>query len=459
MNVVIIGVTAIGEVLAKYMVEEGHDVHVVDPSAEAIQQLTSRVDVRALQGDVRDQSVLHEVQISTSDLVLAVTNSDTSNIVTALGLHSLAPRARAAVWVRDEQFTANTHIWNGAQLEQAMLLTPERNALNLVMDLLEIPLAFEVASFLDGRIHIAGFRLNETSPLIGKRLQDIDKSQENHTLVAAVDRNGETIIPKGDFVFTAQDRLYIPLLAGQELSAAFAFMGLEQSHLRMRKTRYLIGGGGRMAFHLAIKLEEAGFHPTLVEKDRQRGLYLAEHLSRTSVLQGDVTDPALLQELIDPDTTYIALTGNQEINFMSSVLARQLGSGRSITMFDNEGYISLSAFMGIDAAVHPNLTAIGQVLGLLRPCDVVEAQLMLGGKLEAVLVKLGKEAPMLNIPLWEAGLPTGVIVAALVRGKHQYLPDGHTVCREGDMILLVSNRQNKIKQKLRQLILAGRNAA
>ncbi|MBF0114898.1 MAG: Trk system potassium transporter TrkA [Magnetococcales bacterium] len=456
MNVVIIGVTAMGEVLAKYMVEEGHDVHVVDPSGEAIAQLVDRIDVRALQGDVRDPDILHEVHINTSDLVLAVTNSDTSNIVTALGLHSLAPKAKSAIWVRDEQFTANTHLWNGAQLEQAMLLTPERNALNLVMDLLEIPLAFEVASFLDGRIHLAGFRLQADSPLIGKTLRNIDKSQENRTLVAAVDRHNELIIPNGEFIFGAEDHLYIPLLAGRELSASFAFMGLEQSHLRMRKTRHLIGGGGRMGLHLAMKLEKEGFHPTIVEKNRKHGEKLVEHLSKSKILHGDVTDQTLMQELIDPSTTYIAMTGNQEINFMSSVLTRRMGAGRSITMFDNEGYIALSSFMGIDAAVHPNLTAIGQVLGLLRPCDVTEAQLMLGGKMEAVLIKLGEHAPLVGKALSSARIPAGVIVATLVREDQLLLPDGNTVFQSGDQILLVSNRQEKIKRKVRQLILPER---
>ncbi|MBF0309703.1 MAG: Trk system potassium transporter TrkA [Magnetococcales bacterium] len=454
MNVVIVGVTAIGSVLAKYMVEEGHDVHVVDPSAEAIQQLLSHVDVRALQGDMSDPGIQSEVQIGTSDLVLAVTNSDTDNIVTALGLHSLAPKARAAIWVREEQFTTNTHIWNGSQLDQTMLLTPERNALQLVMDLLEIPLAFEVVSFLGGRIHIAGFRLQESSPLLGKPLHEIDKSRENRTLVVAVERHGQTIIPNGDFRFEVDDRLYLPLLEGRELSSAFAFMGLEQSHLRMHHTRHVIGGGGRMALHLALKLEEEGCQPTLVERDRQRCQFLAERLSKTRVLQGDVTDPGLLHELLDPVTTYIALTGNQEINFMSSVLARRLGAGRSITMFDNEGYIALSSFMGIDAAVHPNLTAIGQVLGLLRPCDVLEAQLLLGGKLEAALIRLNMESPMANKPLREVGIPHGVILAAVVRGNNQLmLPDGNTVCHHNDQILLVSNRQGKIKQKMRKLIL------
>ncbi|MBF0192037.1 MAG: Trk system potassium transporter TrkA [Magnetococcales bacterium] len=456
MNIIIIGITPIGEILAKYLVEEGHDIHVVDPNPESITQLLTQVDVRALQGDVSDLAILHEAHIHSADLVMAVTNSDTRNIVTALGLHSLAPNAKAAIWVRDEQFTTNTHIWNGSQLDRAILITPERNALNLVMDLLEIPMAFEVTSFLEGQIHIAGFRLLDDSPLIGKQLKKIDKNQDNRTLVAAVERDNETIVPDGEFVFQSRDRLYLPLLAGRELSSAFAFLGLEQSHLRMHKTRHLIGGGGRMALHLAMKLEQQGFKPTLVEKDRQRCEVLVARLTQSRILQGDVTDPALLQELIDPSTTYIALTGNQEINFMSSVLARRLGSGRSITMFDNEGYIALSAFMGIDAAVHPNFTAIGQIMGLLRPCDVQEAQLMLGGKLEAVLIRLADTAPLVGKILHQADMPKGVIVAALVRDGQLLLPDGNTQFKAEDQILLVSSRQNKSKRKIRQLVLAER---
>ncbi|GAB0057496.1 Trk system potassium uptake protein TrkA [Candidatus Magnetaquicoccaceae bacterium FCR-1] len=455
MNVIIIGITPISEVLAQYMVEEGHDIHVVDPNSEAIAQLLTKVDVRALQGDVRDPEILREAHIHSADLVMAVTNSDTSNIVTALGLHSLAPKAKAAIWVRDEQFTGNNHLWNGSQLDKTMVLTPERNALNLVMDLLEIPLSFEVTSFLDGKIHIAGFRLQDDSPLIGKRLKDVAKSRENRTLIAAVERGQETHVPDGNFVFEINDRLYIPLLAGQELSSAFTFMGLEQSHLRMRKSHHLIAGGGRMGLQLALKLENEGFRPTLIEKDRARGQLLVERLSKTRVLLGDITDPSLMQEMIHSDTTFIGLTGNQELNFMSSVLARRFGAGRSITMFDNEGYISLSAFMGIDAAVHPNLTAIGQVLGLLRPYDVREAHLMLGGKLEAVLVRLEHDSPLVGKALHEAGMPKGVIVAALLRKNRLLLPDGSTHLLPDDQILIVTHRQSKHKHKLNQLIKPG----
>ncbi|MEO5353864.1 MAG: Trk system potassium transporter TrkA [Magnetococcus sp. XQGC-1] len=455
MNIVIVGITPMGEVLAKYMVEEGHDVHVVDPNGEATARLSSSLDVRALQGDIRDPGMLHEVNMPAADLVLAVTESDSRNIVTALGLHSVAPKARMAIWVRDEHYTGNTHIWNGAQLERVMLLTPERNSLNLVTDLLEIPLAFEVASFLDGRIHIAGFCLQDNSPLIGKKLRDIDKSREDHTLVAAVERHNETIIPSGDFIFAAGDRLYIPLLAGRKLSEAFDFMGLEQSQLRMKKTRYLIGGGGVMALHLAHRLEEKGLSPTIIERDRERGKTLVETLASTRVLQGDATNLSLLRELIDPSTTYIALTGNQEINFMSSVLARRLGAGRSITLFDNEGYIEISSVMGVDAAVHPKFTTIGQVMGLLRPYSVPEAQLMLGGKLEAMLVDLGANAPLVGKALRDAGIPKGVVVAAVHRGGQLILPDGGTLFAAQDQVLFVSNRQGKVNQQIRQLILPG----
>ncbi|MBF0162500.1 MAG: NAD-binding protein, partial [Magnetococcales bacterium] len=173
MNVIILGATSIGGVLAKYLVEEGHDVHVIDPDGEAIAQLLAHVDVRTLQGHAEDPDALHEAQIHSADMVLAVTNSDSRNIVTTLGLHSMAPQARAALWVRDTQFTNNVHIWRDPQLKECIQLTPERNALNLVMDLLEIPLAFEAASFLGGRIHIAGLRLQDDSHLIGGRLSDI----------------------------------------------------------------------------------------------------------------------------------------------------------------------------------------------------------------------------------------------------------------------------------------------
>ncbi len=455
MNAIIIGATSIGGVLAKYLVEEGHDVHVIDSDGEAIAQLQSRVDVRALQCHPEDPDALREAHIHSADMVLAVTHSDSRNIVTTLGLHSLAPQARAALWVRDVQFTDNVHIWKSPQLKGCIQLTPEKNALSLVMDLLEIPLAFEAASFLGGRIHIAGFRLQDDSHLIGGRLSDIVENADRRTLVVAVERDDQLIIPHGEFVFKARDRLYLPLMAGHTLSDAFLFIGLEQSLLRMRNTHYLIGGGGIMGLHLARQLEQKGLRVTLVEKDQQRGMALAEMLTKTQVLRGDVTDPAFLQESIGTATTYISLTGNQEINFLSAVLARRLGAERAITMFDNEGYIAISALMGVDATVHPNLTVIGQVIGLLRPCDVVEAQLMMGGKLEAVLIRLEPTSPLVGKSLHAAGFPDGAIVATVVRDDQLLLPDGHTVLRAEDKILLVTNRQEKIKRTIRRLFQPG----
>jgi trk system potassium uptake protein TrkA len=456
MNILISGATPMGEVLARYMVEEGHDVHVVDPDSEAIAQMAGHLDVRALVGEIQDPAILSEVQIKTTDLILAVTSMDATNIVTALALHPLADNAHAAVWVRDAQFTDNAQLWGGSQLEKVMLLTPERNAISLLTDLLEIPLAFEVTSFMGGKIHIAGFCLQEGSSLVGKKLSTIDQSQENRTLVAAVERDGETIIPTGDFVFSAQDRLFIPLLEGGKLSDAFEFMGLEQSFLTMRNTRYLLGGGGRMAYLLARQMEEKGLSPTIIEQDRQQGKSLVQRLKNSQVLQGDVTNLNLLRELITPSTTYIALTGNQEINFMSSVLARRLGAGRSITLFDNDGYMSISQVMGVDAAIHPKFTTIGQVMGLLRRYPVSEAHLMLGGKLDALLVPLQPGAPLVGKQLRNVGIPKGVVIAAHSRNGQLTLPDGNTIFSAGDEVLIVSNRQAKLHREIRQLLLAER---
>ncbi|WP_130470419.1 Trk system potassium transporter TrkA [Candidatus Magnetaquicoccus inordinatus] len=452
MNILIAGATPMGGVLAKYMVEEGHDVHVVDANSDAIAEMVSHLDVRALVGEIQDPAILTEVQIQNTDLILAVSDMDTTNIVTALALHPLAPRARTAVWVRDTQFTENTQLWSGAQLDQVMLLTPERNALHLLIDLLEIPLSFEVASFMGGKINIAGFCLHEDSPLIGKKLSELVQSQENRTLVAAVERGSETIVPTGDFIFAAQDRLFIPLLEGRKLSSSFEFMGLEQSHLQMKNSRYLLGGGGRMSYLLARRLEEKGISPIIIEQDRQQGKHMLERLSSSQVLQGDVTNLNLLSELITPATTYIALTGNQEINFLSSVLARRLGAGRAITIFDNEGYMSISQVMGVDAAIHPKFTTIGQVMGLLRRYPVNEAQLLLGGKLDALLVPLQPGAPIVGKQLRHAGVPKGVVIAAHYRDGQLFLPDGNSTFNVGDQLLFVSNRQAKLNREIRKLL-------
>ncbi|MBF0165798.1 MAG: Trk system potassium transporter TrkA [Magnetococcales bacterium] len=443
MNVVIFGASMVGSVVAQHVAAEGHDVHVIDPDPAAIQDLQERLNIRALQGDAEDLELLSEVDIKKADIVLAVTDSDAGNIVISLITHALNEKARVITWIRGEQFTTGPNIWRSLPLSKVKVISPERTAIDMAMDLLEIPMSFEAVSFLDGRIRIAGFRLEDSSPLLGKRLADLDHVDANRTLVVAVDRAGEMIIPTGQFVFAPGDRIHITLVAGQELTPAFEFMGMEHNLRILRQHRTTIGGGGRMAMHVASRLEKLGVRPTVIENNPDRCEYLTTRLPNSVVIRGDATDGKVLKDCVDGQTTYISLTGNQETNFTTSILARRFGAKRALTMLDNESYLEAAPDLGIDAAIHPRLSAVGAMLRYIRNSKVIDASLMAGGKLDALLVEVQYGSRLANRKVKDADIPKGAILAAAIKEDAILLPDGNLTLAPKDKVLVVTPRMNR----------------
>ncbi|MBF0428176.1 MAG: Trk system potassium transporter TrkA [Magnetococcales bacterium] len=438
MKIIIFGAGMVGGTIAQHLSIEGHDIHVIDSDPMLLHDLQERLNIRSLQGEADDLELLSEVDIKRADIVLAATDSDSGNIVISLIVNSLNANARIITWLRGEPFTSGLDIWRNYPLNEVRVISPEHSAVDMAMDLLEIPMSFEVVSFLNGRIRIAGFRLEENSRLVGQRLDSLDAMMKTRTLVVAVQRGGEVIIPTGQFVFEPADRIHVALIEGHELETHFEFMGLTFQTEIMKQTRITIAGGGRMAIHVASRLEKLALRPTVIECNPDRCEFLSMRLQNSVVIRGNATDGKVLREYVDSRTTFISLTGNEESNFTSSLLARRFGAKRAITMLDNEDYLQASLDLGVDAAIHPRLSAVGSVLNYIRNSKVLEASLLAGGKLEALLVEVQPGSRLAKHPVKDASIPKGVILAAAIKGGNILLPDGNMTFSPKDKVLLLT---------------------
>lgn len=436
MKIVIIGAGVVGTTLTQYFSKEGHDVVVIDRDAALIRHIDETIDAQGIQGDAADHRILNDAGLESADLVLAVTDSDESNIVITLIAQAKNPKARIITRVRREHYISNRDLWSGQRFSNTLLISPERAASEAVKYLLEVDHSFEVIPFLDGAIRVAGFRLDDQSPLVGKPLREVTSDPKSRALVVAVVRGEEVMVPSGNYVLHKDDLIYVTLLGGKNASIPAPLLGRTNG----RHPKTVIVGGGWKGLRVAQILEESGHPAVVVERDRERCTVLASRLPKTVVIHGDGASSSVLSDVGMKNVNFVAITGHEEVNFLLALLGNKLGANRSIALMDNESYLSMAHTMGIDAAVSPKLSAVRDILRFLNKDQVMDAAPMLNGRVDALLVEMPRDSRIVERPLKMAGIPQGIIIAAVARGNETIIPNGDTVLHAGDKAMIVTHR-------------------
>ncbi|MBF0126407.1 MAG: Trk system potassium transporter TrkA [Magnetococcales bacterium] len=434
MEIIVLGAGVVGISLAKHLSGEEHNVVLIDNNASVIKQLQETMDLQALHGDTSDSDFLLSAGLDKADLVLAVTNSDESNVIITLMARSINPSARIIARVRKKQFLNNPRLLSSHTLGGVTVFSPEHAAVEMVLDLLQIDQAFEVVPFENGSVSIAGFRLGAESVLIGRPLCDIPELSKVGALIVAVDKGGEVLIPNGQTILNVTDRIFITTGMKTELPKIFTLLGKRPVQHR----KIVIAGGGWKGEQIAAKLENEGIPVTILEHSLARCEELAASLDETVVLHCDATDPETIQKNSQGTSTFLAMTGHQEVNMVLCLLARKFGALRAIAMMDNEAYITLSPSLGIDAVVSPKQAAVGKILRFLSKGKILDSATMLNGKLDALFMEIQEKSRMVGAPLKSLGLPKTLIVAAVIKKGQMLVPNGNMVLNPGDLVLLIT---------------------
>ncbi|MBF0427413.1 MAG: Trk system potassium transporter TrkA [Magnetococcales bacterium] len=435
MNIIIIGAGVVGISLAKHLSREEHNVIVTDNNAAVIRHLQETMDLQALHGDTSDSDFLQSAGMDKADIVLAVTNSDESNIIITLMARSMNPTARIVARVRKKQFLNNPQLLKVNTLGETSFFSPEHAAVDMVMDLLQIDQAFEVVPFENGSISIVGFRLGEESVLIGRPLSQIQELSNVGALIVAVDKGGEVVIPNGQTILSVTDRVFITTGMKTELPKILHLLGRRPVQHR----KIVIAGGGWKGEQIAAKLEKMDVPVHLLEQSLDRCQELAATLDNTIVLHCNATDPEILQKNSQGASTFIAMTGHQEVNLVLCLLARKFGARRAIALMDNEAYITMSPSLGIDAVVSSKQAAVGKILRFLSKGKILDAATMLNGKLDALYMEIQEHSRMVGAPLKSLKIPKTLIVAAAIKKGQMLVPNGNMVLNPGDHVLLIAD--------------------
>lgn len=435
MDIVIFGAGLVGTTLAGHLADQSHNVVVVDHTPEVLEHIRETLDVQTVQGSATDGEVMRLAGLNTADLVLAVTNSDESNIVISIIAHAQNNKARIIARVRGQSFMDNKDLWAEESFDRTFVFSPEQAAVDKILDLLEIERAFDVVTFHGGAIQVAGFVIQPTSPLLKRPLRELTELTQSGVLVVAVERAGQVLMPSGKMALEAHDRVYITAHFRDGAKRVQELFGLPA---RGRLRKVVLGGGGRMTHLIATALAQRGVAVTIIEPDRSKCQQLAMLLPDAVVIHGNPTSQEVLREELKGASTFVSLTDNEEVNFLTAILADQLGVDRAIANMDNGAYLKMAATMGIDAVVSSKLAAVGVILRTLRSGKVMDAAPMLHGQVDAFFIEAQAHSRLVGTPLMQAQLPAGLVVAAIARGDSTQLPRGDTVIQPGDKVLLIT---------------------
>jgi len=431
MKIIIIGAGEVGFNIAQRLSEENHDVVVIDKDQNKINHLQTVLDVQAVVGSGTSPSILQEVGIKESDIIVAATDSDEANLIACFFAQHLTDYITKIARVRNPDYMEHSDMFKTDFLNIDLIINPQSEMVGSMLKLMEVPEASEVLDFVNGKVKLIGVTVKEDSPIVGRKLSSF-QDVEQVLLVGVIIRGEEVIIPSGNDVIQANDLLYC-VTRKEEISTIFRLLNVKEVGLG----RVVIVGGGTTGLALATSLDKTNINTKIIEKDSQRCLELAEKLEKVVVLNGDGTDrDFLLEENIADVDLMVVITGEEETNVLISLLGKALGAKKTVTRIGKLSYIPLVSAIGIDTVVSPRLSAIRAILQYIRKGKVVCVAPLKGEAAEVIEFEALETSDIVNTPLSEVKFPKEAIVGAIVRGEEIIIPRGHNMIKPHDHLII-----------------------
>lgn len=430
MRIIIIGGGQVGTELADRLSRD-HDVVVIEKNAAMSRKIESAMDLMVITGNGASVQTLEKAGIREASLLIAVTEIDEVNIIACMLAKNYGVETTVAR-IRNTEYEADSRILTNEQLGIDIIINPERVAAQEIAKMIKSPNISEVEHYADGRVLIVGYYIDEASPSLNKKVSDI-RCPEGCIVCAILRKSGEIVIPSGDDVIQLKDELFI--LGKTEVFSQPWFTARSPRYPR----RVVIAGGGRVGLQLAELLEAEGnkFMVKLIERDTGRIEEIANLLNKALVLQGDVTDIHFLKdEEVDKADVLVAVTGDDEINLLSTLLADHLGTSVTISEVIRPDYNIIHNSIGIDRIVSPRLLTVAQIFKHIRREDIISMTILKEDKAEVMELFVSENALVNNKKLMDVNLPQGILVAALVRDDEIIIPSGEDVILAGDRIII-----------------------
>lgn len=448
MNIIIAGIGKIGLTVVGTLVKEGHDVTVIDKSAEIVTEVTNIYDVIGVCGNCADCDVLEEAGVESAELFISFTASDEMNMLSCFIAKKMGAKHTVAR-IRNPEYNDRSLGFMRQQLNLSMSVNPELLVAQELYNILKLPSAFKVEYFARRSLEVIEIKLKSDSPLCGKKLSKLREKQNIQFLIGAVLRNGEVIIPDGNFELMAGDIISVAAMPA-DMQKLLKGLGI----ITKKARNIMILGGSKTAYYLAKMLLSSGNDVKIIEKNTARCEELSDIIPKAVLINGDGSQPELLREegLMSLDA-FVALTGMDEENILISIFASNQNVPKVISKVNRIEMMKMAERLGLDCVVSSKSITSDIILRYTRALensidsDSIETLYkMMDGKVEALEFKVSDNSELIGVPIKEMKIKGGVLIAAIIRAnKKTVIPSGDDFIMQGDRVIILS-AESRISQ-------------
>jgi len=437
MQVIICGAGQVGFNIARYLSGENADITVIDQSAELVEKISESLDVKGLVGFASHPDILQQAGAADADMIIAVTYADEVNMVACQICHSIFDVPTKIARVRHQSYLDPmwSDLFSREHLPIDVIISPEIEVARAIERRLQVPGAFDVHPLANHKVSMIGLRCTEETPILETPLRELTALfPELHITVVGIYRDGQGFVPTPEDELHTGDAVYF-VAETAHLARAMSAFGHEEKEAR----RVIIIGGGNIGLNLAKAVESNHSHVALklIEIDKRRAQFAAQTLERTVVIHGDALDTDILDEAgTSMAETVVAVSNDDEVNILSSLLAKRFGCHRAVTLVNKTSYGPLMGNLGIDTVVSPRTITVSTILQHVRRGRIRSVHTISEGFGEVIEAEALETSSLVGVPLRDAKLPEGVLIGALVRGDEVIIPRGDTVIRANDLVIL-----------------------
>lgn len=435
MKILILGAGVTGSSVAEALASEENDIVVIDFKPELLEALKERFDIATVTGNAAHPSVLEQAGVSNTDIVIAVTDRDETNMLACLIINTLYTRPKTIARVRAIDYLTHPQLFSPSGIPVDFVISPEQIVMESICNLIEYPGVLHISDFAGGLVRLFSVKVVAGGFLTGKKIKFLkERLADGKIRVAAIFRQGRPVVVSGEADIETDDEVFF-VAPRKEVRRVLK----ELNKLEPPLKRIIIAGGGHIGKRLAMALE-TDHQVKIIEKDPRRAKKIVDDLKNTTVLLGDCADETLLlDESIETTDLFCAITNNDGVNIISASLAKSLGARKAICLLNHISYSKLLPGTGIDVAVLPNQETLGSILKHVRRGDVAQVSSLCGGTAEAIEAiahhnngansVVGRQVCSIN-------LPEGIVMGALIR-NHQVISVHHdTVFEENDHVVM-----------------------
>ena len=438
MEIIIVGCGKVGSALAKKLIEEGHNITIIDTNAQKIEHITSELDIMGIVGNGSSVAVLSEAGTENADVFISVTGSDELNLLCCLFAKKLG-RCHTVARVRNPMYSHELEFIK-QQLGFSTIINPELATAREISRLLRFPSAIKIDTFANGRVYLVKFQLKEKQGLDGIFIKDIQGSMNSDILVCAVERGDDVRIPYGDFALKSGD--IITFLASKEDAVDF-FKKLKMPTRAVRNS--LIVGGGTIGYYLAKDLLAHNIKVHIVEQNIARCETLAETLPEATILHGDGSDRQLLMsEGLPFAESFVPLTNLDEENVLLTLFAKKHSHAKLVTKINRLEFDDILDSLEIGSVIYPKYITCDFILQHIRALqnesgnNIKTLYRILDDRVEALEFSVQQPSEATDIPLSLLSLKHNQLICCITRDNKIIIPRGNDCIKVGDSVIVVT---------------------